>query len=71
MGQRSDGFEHISLPDKQPTLILQRMLVRDLYKLRKDKPSYAVAVQLQKAQRDLREMTQLFVITSETNGENQ
>ncbi len=66
MGQRSDGYEHISLPDRQPTLVLQRMLVRDLYQLRKSKPSYAVAVQLQKAQRDLKEMSQLIVI----NGEN-
>lgn len=62
MGQRSDGYEHIKLPDKQTTLAAQRMLVRDLYKLSKEKPGYAVAVQLQKAQRDLSHMTQLTVI---------
>ncbi len=69
MGQRSDGYEHINLPDKQTTLRGQRLLVRDLYQLRKEKPSFAVAVQLQKAQRDLAEMTQLTVINGEKDHE--
>lgn len=62
MGQRSDGYEHITLPDKQPTLISQRLLVRALYNENKAKPSYARAVQLQKAQRDLAEMTRFTVL---------
>lgn len=65
MGQRSDGYEHITLPDKQTTLAGQRMLVRDLNKLLKDKPGYAHAVQLQKAQRDLSEMTKLYIVQGE------
>lgn len=65
MGQRSDGYEHIKLPDKQTTLRGQRLLVRDLYQLRKDKPGFAVAVQLQKAQRDLSEMTKLYIVQGE------
>lgn len=69
MGQRSDGYEHIKLPDKQTTLRGQRLLVRDLYQLRKDKPGFAVAVQLPKAQRDLAEMTQLTVINGEKDHE--
>jgi len=69
MGQRRDGFEHISLPDKQPTLRAQRLLVQALFKQRKEKPSYATAVQLQHAQRDLSEMTQLTVINGDSNHE--